>query len=166
MPVPPYTHALCIDPGASGAASLARLSDGEPELLHNFYGARKSAEFIERCVDLHPVLGVVIENVHATPVMAVSSAFSFGSNFGMWLGILASWDLPVHGVTPQEWQKWLTVPTELQGPDRKRHLKEKAANLFPRQKVTLTNCDALLLGFRTHSLWNCESRLPGKLLDL
>lgn len=161
----PYTHAICIDPGASGGASLTRLHTGIPEALHTFYDGRHAAKFVSDCLEKYPVLGVVIENVHATPIMGPSSAFAFGSNFGLWLGIIASWDLGVHGVTPQEWQKLLAIPSEIRGDDRKRALKAKAIPLFPEWKMTMANCDAALLGHVAH-IYAQSGRLPGKELDL
>lgn len=160
-PSPIYCKALCIDPGASGGASFSDLVSGQPCDLHSWKSPRAATLFLERCLNGHTVFPAVIENVHATPIMSVSSAFSFGQNFGAWLGILASWDIPVWLVTPQEWQKGLAIPAEIQGTDRKAALKAMATTLFTPQKITLANCDAALLGHVT-ALYRAKGTLPGK----
>lgn len=168
MSTPPYHHALCIDPGASGAANLVALESGQPVLLHAFKDGARAAKFVEHCVNEAVLLPVVIEAVHATPVMAVSSAFAFGRNYGLWLGLAASWDLPAWAVSPQEWQKVLNIPTGTQGPDRKRCLCNMAKIHFAdiSKEITLSTCDAALLGHVAHRYWANEKRLPGKILDL
>lgn len=85
----------------------------------------------------------ILEQVHASPQMGVSSAF----NFGMHYGFLKAWCLSmfkevVH-VTPQKWQAALNCRT---GGDKKVSLK-KAKELFPDVHVTLKTADALLLAY-------------------
>lgn len=162
MPKPPYTHVLCIDPGASGAAALSELVSGNPCALHPFTTARNASLFVEECLDKHHLLPVLMENVHATPVMSRSSAFSFGTNFGVWQGILASWDLPLWLVTPQAWQHEARIGSEVQGPARKAALKAMAAALWPDRKITLATCDAALMGHVSACVWAHRGTLPGK----
>ena len=47
-----------------------------------------------------------IENVWAFPTDMRSSAFKFGKNFGMWLGVLAGNHINTTLVSPQVWQKY------------------------------------------------------------
>ena len=90
-----------------------------------------------------PVLGI-IEQVHAFPTDARSSAFKFGCNFGKWLGILGAYDIPTIEVTPQVWMKPLQPLPKIKR-DRKNELKKIAINLFPNNKVTLSTADAALM---------------------
>tara|TARA_Y100001951_G_scaffold65310_1_gene52457 strand:+ start:227 stop:493 length:267 start_codon:yes stop_codon:yes gene_type:complete len=63
-------------------------------------------------VDDLPIL-IAIEKVHAFPTDARSSAFKFGMNYGMWLGIIGALSIPVIKVAPQTWMKsYAPLPKE------------------------------------------------------
>ena len=51
--------------------------------------------------DIH----VGLEKVHAMPGQGVTSMFSMELGYGMWLGLLAAFDIPHTLVTPQAWKK-------------------------------------------------------------
>jgi hypothetical protein len=74
-----------------------------------------------------------------------SAMFKFGRNFGFWLGVLASCRIKTVLVKPQVWQKGLSGLQGIKGTERKKALKEHACRLYPDLKVTLANCDALLI---------------------
>jgi|TARA_R110000744_G_scaffold81015_4_gene159236 hypothetical protein len=87
---------------------------------------------------------VIIEHVHAFPSDGRSSVFKFGTNYGMWLGICASYDLDVTTVPPQVWmKKYGELPKEKQ--ERKRYLKMLALSYFQDLKITLKTADAILI---------------------
>jgi len=88
-----------------------------------------------------PVLGI-IEKVHAFPTDARSSAFKFGKNFGIWIGILESLSIKYEMVTPQKWQKQFELPKNKQ--QRKKELKMIAKEFYP--KATLYTADAICIG--------------------
>tara|TARA_R100000458_G_C8278175_1_gene254051 strand:- start:3242 stop:3784 length:543 start_codon:yes stop_codon:yes gene_type:complete len=75
------------------------------------------------------VMSVIVEEVYAFG-MGRTSAFSFGKNQGMILGVVQTLRLPTKRITPQEWQKVM-----LAGLPRKDKTKEsankKAIYLFP-----------------------------------
>lgn len=48
---------------------------------------------------------VVIEKVHAMPGQGVTSMFTFGMGYGIWLGIIAALGLPHVRVDPRTWRK-------------------------------------------------------------
>ena len=51
---------------------------------------------------------VWIEKVHAMPKQGVTSMFSFGKGYGIWLGLIAGMWIRVNEVAPQTWKKyWL-----------------------------------------------------------
>ena len=86
----------------------------------------------------------IIERCHSMPGQGVASTFKFGKNYGQWLGILASQDVPYKEVTPQMWMKFYgTMPKDKT--KRKNHLKHLAQSLYPKLKVTLKTADAILL---------------------
>ena len=94
------------------------------------------------------VMIAYIEQVHAFPTDARSSAFKFGRNYGEWLGVLGALRIKTIHVTPQKWMKYykekfkMALPKDKQ--QRKRKLKEIAAN-YTDKKVTLYNADAILI---------------------
>jgi len=87
----------------------------------------------------------MIEQVHSMPRDGVVSAFSFGRNYGEWLGILAALNIPTVHVRPQVWQKYYgKLPKEKKS--RKHKLKDLAYELYPGAKNTLATADAVLIG--------------------
>ena len=151
--------AVGIDPGKSGGlvkihsryyeCSMHKCPDtteGMSSLLKN---AKDSA-----FKDNLPIL-VAIEKVHAFPTDARSSAFKFGMNYGMWLGIIGSLNIPLIQVTPQMWMKsYAPLPKIKQ--ERKRKIKEIATEIFEdvynnENRITYAVSDAALI-----ALWCLE----------
>lgn len=48
---------------------------------------------------------VAIERVNSMPGQGVASSFTFGMGYGVWLGIVAAFKLPVDLVHPVRWKK-------------------------------------------------------------
>jgi len=87
-----------------------------------------------------------MERVWARPTNAVRAAFSYGTNYGQWLGITACNEIKMNTVIPVEWIKWVGCPKALKRDVRKRWLKEKARELYPDvNKLTLATSDAILI---------------------
>ena len=90
---------------------------------------------------------VAIEAVHAMPGQGVTSMFSFGKGFGMWLGILAALDIPHQPVAPQTWKKVMLAD----GGKEKDAARVKAHQLYPQIADQLSRkrdhgrADALLM---------------------
>jgi hypothetical protein len=85
-----------------------------------------------------------------------SSAFKFGDNYGALRMALTACEVPFELITPQKWQKGLTIPPKKKakkgrktgGESKtqwKNRLKAKAQQLFPGVEVTLAVADALLI---------------------
>ena len=76
-----------------------------------------------------------------------SAMFKFGYGNGLLMGVLLSRKIPVELVTPQKWQKALSLGTKGGMPNTqwKNKLKAMAQRLYPDLKVTLNTCDALLI---------------------
>ncbi len=134
------TTIISIDPGASGGFVIDDPSFEAPIALQ-FRGFADVASLLVN-VGKSPVIAV-IEEVHSSPIMSRASAFSFGQNFGEWLGILRAIAVPTYGVRPQEWQYNLRIAEK--GPARKRALKELCKQRHIQRPVTLNTCDALLI---------------------
>ena len=86
----------------------------------------------------------VIEKVHSMPKQGVKSMFTFGKNYGQWLGILAAFEIPYLEVMPKKWMQYYgAMPKDKK--ERKTHLKHLAQSLYPSIDVTLYTADAILM---------------------
>ena len=89
---------------------------------------------------------LLMERVWARPTNATRAAFTYGVNYGQWLGIAASHEIKMYTTLPNEWIKWIGCPKGLAVTERKRWLKDKAKELYPNlKKVTLATSDAILI---------------------
>jgi len=135
-----------IDPGMSGGYCYNL--EGK-RYVHKWVDAPDTFAILESimtyCMLENREVHAYIEKVSASPIMGQSSAFKFGYNFGQWNSILVALRIPYTEVVPQKWQMGLNKPKDLKGAKLKRWLKEKAIEKFPKHKITLATCDALLL---------------------
>ena len=89
---------------------------------------------------------VMLEKVWAMPMDGRSSIFKFGTNFGQWEGIIATYEIEPQYVVPKKWMKYFDCPPKLKKQDRKNWLKDLARVLYPDlPKVTLSTADAILI---------------------
>jgi hypothetical protein len=80
--------------------------------------------------------------------MPSSSMATYASNWGLIKGILTAYDYRIVIVPPKKWQKALGLGGSDAHATRsgwKNHLKQRAQQLFPQVKVTLSTADALLI---------------------
>tara|TARA_Y100000310_G_scaffold321623_1_gene379543 strand:+ start:72 stop:563 length:492 start_codon:yes stop_codon:yes gene_type:complete len=139
-----------IDPGSGGGIAVFSgkqllNSTGCPDTV------QKMSDYLRSLINSLELEGipiskiiVYIEKVHAFPTDARNSAFKFGRNFGMWLGICSTLKLTTIKVPPQTWMKHFNVP-KMDKPNRKKYLKNIARTSFPKEKITLKTCDAILI---------------------
>ena len=135
-----------IDPGVNGGVAIIddKWKDKAIEAVKCPDTIKDMADYLNvHCYDNIKTL-CIIEKVHSFPGQGVRSVFTFGKNYGQWLGILASHDIPYKEVPPQTWMKHYGAMPRDRG-QRKRHLKHLAQSLYPSIKVTLYNADAILL---------------------
>ena len=131
-----------IDAGVNGG--IAILDNGHIE-THNCPDTVKDMSDIIKlakwdCLNMF----CIIEKVHSMPKQGVRSVWTFGKNYGQWLGILAAHEVPYREVPPQTWMKFYgAMPKDRK--KRKAHLKHLAQALYPTEKVTLKTADAILL---------------------
>ena len=104
-----------------------------------------------------------IEQVHSMPWDGVASAFKFGRNAGLLIGLLIAHEIIFEEIPPETWQKALGIqarqkPPKFKGkalinfpPEEtkaqwKRRLMESALQLFPgHEEITLETADAVLI---------------------
>lgn len=127
-----------IDPG-SASGGIAILLDGKAEAFKMPDTERDIYDIFESRVWDDPV--VFIEIVHSMPKQGVASSFAFGRNYGFLRGVITALKYPMHDITPQKWQKFLSCLTH----GDKNISKQKAQQLFPQLKITLATADALLI---------------------
>ena len=136
-----------IDPGAGGGIAVI---DEEDNI--KAYKCPQSSEdmalLFEVLIGNSPPesIRLLMERVWARPTNAVRAAFSYGVNYGQWLGISSSHEIKMNTVIPTEWIRWIGCPKALKSVIRKRWLKEKAQELYPEiKRVTLKTSDAILI---------------------
>ncbi len=74
--------------------------------------------------------------------------FNFGWGYGGLRMAMIATGIPFEEITPQRWQKALSIPPRKKGEskkDWKNRLKARAQQLFPQVAVTLATADALLI---------------------
>lgn len=143
---------VAIDPGASGGAAV-KWTDGsvcvepfrtETDMLGFLRSVREiaDADGHEVCVFIEKVGGFVGGRGNTG-----SSMFNFGRNYGYYIGVCDALGFATRFVAPGVWQK--KYPTRAKSAKEKaahkRELKEHAARLYPKLKVTLASADALLI---------------------
>ena len=100
---------LGIDPGLSGA--LVILDDVQPiewmRMPTYIVGKsnRVNGAAVASFINKSKIDRAVIELVHSMPGQGVTSSFTFGHAFGTVMGVLAALEIPVSGISPQEWKK-------------------------------------------------------------
>ena len=105
-----------IDPGISGA--VAAVDSETRELLRvadtPVFNVQKGREYdISGMADLlrSIILGnparVVIERAQPMPGQGVTSTFSTGMGYGIWIGLLGALEIPYSSVRPCEWTRKL-----------------------------------------------------------
>ena len=136
-----------IDPGAGGGVAVI---DEEDNI--KAYKCPQSSEdmalLFEVLIGNSPPesIRLLMERVWARPTNAVRAAFSYGVNYGQWLGVASSHEIKMNTVIPTEWIRWIGCPKALKSVIRKRWLKEKAQELYPEiKRVTLKTSDAILI---------------------
>jgi hypothetical protein len=133
-----------IDPGISGG--LAILSpDGR---IHWTCKLADRATFLA-AMRSQPEMVIRIERVWATFQMGVTSAFTFGHNFGWLTGVLDATGREYVEVTAQRWQQEMGLIQSGgkigRNAGKKARNKEMAVSLWPGARITNATADALLI---------------------
>lgn len=144
----PMTY-VGIDPGASGCIAIQPSTGGSKQLFKlDRPGEDKAAlEHLVYLADGQQNIICFLERVggFVGKSQPGSAMFNFGKGVGRLEGLMEAYNIPYRQVVPQVWQKGIPGIAGLEGADRKRALKAEAVRRFPNIKVTLDNCDALLI---------------------
>ncbi len=94
---------LGIDPGAKGGIAIIHPEGAD---AWRYPGDIVTAADLLRELSFnYKIKLAAIEQVHSMPGQGVKSVFSFGTNYGAWLGMLSALSIPHVLVTPRKWQK-------------------------------------------------------------
>ena len=140
-----------IDPGKSGGIVFLN-GDKIIEMYKCPNTIEDMAELLEPyrlSWDSNLSVTAYIEQVHAFPSDGRSSVFKFGTNYGIWQGLLGANRIETKFIAPQVWMKSLDLPKSKL--ERKRKIKSIAQKVIDKQgllkkKVTLNTSDAVLIG--------------------
>ncbi len=128
-----------IDPGKNGGIGII---DGSLAVAHKLPETQKDT--FDLFIDIGYYSGetyALLENVHSSPQMGVTSAYTFGRGVGFLEACMYAtgwqWEL----VSPAKWQKALGCLSK----GDKNITKTKASQLFPSIKVNHSIADALLI---------------------
>lgn len=145
---------LAIDPGAKGAYAIQLGScPDRAEGVHPFSSESDFCDTMrwlaEHAREKREGIICYLEQVggYVGQAQPGSAMFKFGRNFGFILGVCQALGMRIELVRPQVWQKCYPTKTKKteNGAQHKRELKDHAARLYPGEKVTLGNADALLI---------------------
>jgi hypothetical protein len=135
----PELKVVGIDPGKSGCVAFL---EGQDVVLHSCpiilngkkreYDERAMASIIKNAAWTGTKM-IFMEKVHAMPGQGVTSMFSFGQGFGIWLGILSCFDIPYELVSPQRWKR--DMMADIPGEDNKAKSIIAAKILFPQANI-------------------------------
>jgi crossover junction endodeoxyribonuclease RuvC len=150
-----------IDPGLSGAVAVIdnknKIVSIEDTPVVKVKKSKTRTLYLEsRMADLLVAIGkqgvilmAGIENVHAMPKQGVTSMFSMGTGFGIWLGILAALGIPYTRIEPRAWKKNMGIESgssKSASAVRAYQLYSTAPLIRPRSRVPSDGrADALLL---------------------
>ena len=133
-----------IDPGIKGGIGV---------IYNDTYYAKKTPPTVQEMADMLIALKDIgpnlpmyccIESQHSFPGNSGRSMFPFGTNYGEWLGILATLRIPYIQVTPYTWMKhYPKAPKDKK--DRKNFYKPLAQQRYPDADITLATSDAMLI---------------------
>ena len=133
-----------IDPGIKGG--VAFIYNDTYQVVPTPNTVSEMANELIALKDMGPNLPMYacIEAVHSFPGNSARSMFTFGTNYGQWLGILATLKIPYIQVTPHTWMKsYPKAPKNKK--DRKNYYKHLAQQRFPDVNITLATSDAMLI---------------------
>jgi hypothetical protein len=142
------TAVIAIDPGASGGFAVWTPRDRRITLHAMPDNDERICKILRDVKTDWPDTRVYLELVGGYiqgKERPGSRMFNFGDGYGYLRGCCDMAGMPPQLITPQKWQKPLSVPQGLTGPVRKRWLHQEAQRHFPKLKITLKTCDALLL---------------------
>ena len=135
-----------IDPGKTGGMCLITGDHIKPVKFND---------------DIHKILQkltqhtlfAVIESVHAFPNQGVTSSFTFGYNYGEWIGMLKALNIPFIRVSPTKWMRHFGTLSKEKA-KRKHEIHKLAKERYPHTDITLQLADAVMIATYAIEVYN------------
>jgi hypothetical protein len=146
------TFLVGVDPGLSG--SVVWWASWEASRIISHPMGASATELLEMTtewdpmyVDSHKVVYIEEVSGFAGRPQPGSRMFKFGRNFGNLEMLFVKEEFEIRRVRPQTWQKHFSLLSRKgeEKPAHKKRLCALARELYPKVKVTMLNCDALLI---------------------
>ena len=137
---------LGIDPGKKGAMSIVDSDGAYVESMR----LCEPLQVVQAWLREHApsIKFAMLERVWAKGGEGAVGAFSFGVSFGACEALLAAFEIPHELVLPLKWQRSMGVPKppkKATKTQKKNAIKQVALRLWPKAKITLIECDAMLI---------------------
>ena len=150
-----------IDPGKRGGIAIINWGHNiiETKICTAFKcpdTTDKMSSFVKMLRKDAAFISCYLENVHAFPTDGRSSAFKFGMNFGIWQGILSSFNIKTELITPRTWQSAYGELPKIKK-DRKNMIKEIATKETG-IKSTLATADAICIALYGYNIQKKNTR--------
>ena len=145
--VPKQVLYLGIDPGNSGGLACIGSDGLLLEAIRIPFTERDIWNWVSRVEYAFAVIEKVGGYVRGNPTPG-SRMFNFGHGYGGLRMALVAAEIPFEAVTSGVWQKAMGISPRKKTEGRtqfKNRLKAKAQELFPKFKMTLAVCDAVLI---------------------
>lgn len=134
-----------LDLGSNGGVVVLNETGTVTEVFKNPDNVPEWVEKLSKYKDEHCFC--ITEKVHSQPINGGKANFTFGKTVGITLTTFEILKIPFQEVTPQSWMKTYMMKKEKGETvtSWKNRLKNKAQQLFPKEKVTLWSADAFLI---------------------
>jgi len=146
---------LGIDPGKKGSIAIIDSDRTMIKLVpvpvikikkgHD-YDIAEMKHMLSEITTLNEVGICVIEKAQAMPGQGVTSMFTIGKGYGIWLGLLTAIGIPFIEISPRVWTRRLLIGVGGEGKERNY---KASRQLFPEWQVKFKYehewCDSLLL---------------------
>lgn len=145
-----------VDPGVSGAITVLNESGNVVALTKMPQTMGELLHFLQQFTNCDALC--YLEKVHARPGDGAASMFKFGQGFGWLQMALLAAKIKTIEVLPNTWMRGLGIKSKKKDETKtayKNRLKFVAEQLFPEQRVTLWNADALLIA---HALYVADKK--------
>ena len=135
-----------IDPGKTGGMCLIEDHYVKPIKFNDYI--HETLQQLTR-----HTLFAIIENVHSFPKQGVVSSFTFGYNYGEWIGMLKALNIPFVRVAPSKWMRYFGTFSKEKS-KRKHEIHKLAKERYPHTDITLQLADAVMIATYAIEMYN------------
>jgi len=93
----------------NGKTKIIKLADGKTKGGKKKIKTMYDIPLMNDLLSKYGIEYIFIENAQAMPGQGVSSMFSIGKGFGIWLGLIVGRGIPYETVSPRTWQKAFNI---------------------------------------------------------